>query len=117
MPFTIINGQFAPKFGRPDGDSVRFVADDLRLWDKLDGRAVDISPTNKSVQLRLEGIDAIEKKAILPLSAEAKDNLLKLISYDEIQNPQPKGYVMARMTDDKTRRPICFIYSGNSPEE
>ncbi len=82
----------------------------------MDGRGVNLSPTNNSVQLRLEGIDAIEKGATLPSSMDAKNNLLKLISYDRNQNPTPKGHIMSRMTDDQSRRPICFIYAGNSSE-
>ena len=115
MPFTLITGHFVPKAGVPDGDSVRFRADNPELWKKLEGTPVTLgtgAETLDTVQLRLEGIDAIEKKAIQPLALEARDNLFKLIGFDPDHAPQPPGYLLARMTDDKTRRPICFIFAG-----
>ncbi len=40
MPFVLIQGTFEPTSGEPDGDSVRFKAndDDDVLFDKLKGR-------------------------------------------------------------------------------
>jgi hypothetical protein len=38
MPFLTIKGVFNPKSGIPDGDSVRFLADDDSLFDRLEGR-------------------------------------------------------------------------------
>jgi hypothetical protein len=76
MPFTLIKGTFVPAAGTPDGDSVRFLADNNGLWNTLQGRPVNISPVNGTVQLRFEAIDAIEKKAILPFSMDAKKNML-----------------------------------------
>lgn len=40
--------------------------------------------------------------------------MLNLIKYDENQNPSPKGYILSRMVEDKTRRPICFVFSGET---
>jgi hypothetical protein len=42
--------------------------------------------------------------------------LLSLIGYNRDTNPLPSGYILSRMTDDKTRRPICFVFSGNTNE-
>ena len=112
MPFTLIKGQFVPAAGEPDGDSVRFRADDPIFWLKLEGRRVDINFENRTVQTRFEGIDAIEKRATKPLSAEAKNSMLSLINYDRDTNPEPEGYILARMTDTHGR-PICFAFSGN----
>jgi len=67
MPFFLIKGHYRPKAGIPDGDSVRFLANNLALWGKLDGYSVRLgtsAKTKDTVQLRLEGIDAIEKAAI-----------------------------------------------------
>jgi hypothetical protein len=64
MAFFIIKGVFNPESGVPDGDSVRFLADDDSLFDRLDGR-VDFK-SGGEVQLRYEGIDALEKAAIKP---------------------------------------------------
>ena len=117
MPFTLIKGKYRPLAGIPDGDSLRFRANNLALWKKLEGAPVELGKgpeTKDTVQLRLEAIDAIEKGATKPLSEKARDNLFKRIVFDATTNPQPDGYILARMTDDKTRRPICFIFSGKT---
>jgi hypothetical protein len=117
MPFILIKGRFKPKVGTPDGDSVRFLANDLHLWGKLEGSPVRPGTsvqTKDTVQLRLEGIDAIEKRAIKMLSLEATQSMKDLIGFDEAENPDPEGYILTRMTDDKTRRPICFAFAGST---
>jgi len=119
MAFVLIKGWFVPGAGIPDGDSVRFRARNTRLWAKLDGKPVQIGKGKKTkgtVQLRFEGIDAIEKGAIMPLSTKARDNMLKLIRYEKEIEPEPEGYVLARMTDDRSGRPICFAYAGKTIE-
>ncbi|MEW5987292.1 MAG: hypothetical protein AB1791_11700 [Chloroflexota bacterium] len=115
MPFLLIKGRFKPQAGVPDGDSVRFRADDLTLWQKLEGKPVKPGKqgeTKDTVQLRLEGIDAIEKGATKPLATEARDNMFKLIGFDEATNPEPEGYILTRMTDDTSGRPIAFAFAG-----
>jgi endonuclease YncB( thermonuclease family) len=117
MPFILIKGRFKPKAGNPDGDSVRFLANNLNLWKKLEGSPVELGTgtnTKNTVQLRLEGIDAIEKGATKPLSIQARDNMFKLIGFAPNTQPEPQGYILARMTDDRTRRPICFIFAGKT---
>ena len=61
MPFTLIKGSFEPNLGRPDGDSIRFVADDTTPIFRLRrrGRPPKINQSNGSIQLRYEGIDTI----------------------------------------------------------
>lgn len=117
MPFTLIKGRFNPGAGIPDGDSVRFLANDLSLWGKLGGKPVQLGTavkTKNTAQLRFEGIDAIEKGAIQPLATEARDNMFNLIGYDAETHPEPIGYILARMTDDKSGRPICFAFAGKT---
>ena len=117
MPFTLIKGHFKPEAGVPDGDSVRFRADNLALWDKLEGRAVAIGTGAETVgtaQLRLEGIDAIEKGAIQPLATQARDSLLGLLGYQDNIVEEPRGFILARMTDDQSRRPIAFAFEGET---
>ena len=118
MPFFLIKGKYMPGAGEPDGDSVRFAADNLELWKKLEGKPAKVSqsgPTKGTVQLRLEGIDAIEKGATKPLSVQAKDSLLKALGHSAA-NPTPAGYILARMTDDQSGRPICFVFAGAATE-
>ncbi len=123
MSFLLIKGRFKPEAGIPDGDSVRFHADKLSLWSKLEGRAPELgtgAKTKDTVQLRFEGIDAIEKGAKPPtgvnpsLSSEARDSMFSLIGYDEDTNAEPEGYVLTRMTDDKSGRPIAFAFAGKT---
>ncbi|MBO0723242.1 MAG: hypothetical protein J2P41_20635 [Blastocatellia bacterium] len=117
MPFILIKGRFKPMAGVPDGDSVRFLADDTKLWKNLEGKPVELGTgpeTMNTTQLRLEGIDAPEKGAIKPLSEEARDNLFKLIGFDENSNPEPRGYILTRMTDDLSGRPISFVFAGTT---
>jgi endonuclease YncB( thermonuclease family) len=117
MPFTLIKGTYRPLAGIPDGDSLRFRANNLSLWKKLEGAPVVLgtgAETKDTVQLRLEGIDAIEKGATKPLSTQARDNLFSRINFNKDTNPQPAGYILSRMTDDKSRRPICFVFYGKT---
>lgn len=123
MPFTLIKGTYRPLAGIPDGDSLRFRANNLSLWKKLEGAPVVLgtgAETKDTVQLRLEGIDAIEKGAAKntnpkkSLSIQARDNLFTRINFDKDTTPQPAGYILSRMTDDKSRRPICFIFYGKT---
>lgn len=116
MPFTLIKGHFKPKAGIPDGDSVRFLADDLSLWKKLEGRPAKLGTgveTKNTVQLRFEGIDSIEKGATQPLATQSRDNMFRLIRHTPAV-PEPRGYILARMTDDQSGRPICFVYAGGT---
>lgn len=115
MGFTLIKGQFMPKAGTPDGDSVRFKPNNLNLLKKLEGVKAEIGTgvtTKDTVQLRFEGIDAIEKGATKPLSVEAKDNMMKLIG-TSIETPEPRGYILARMTDPHGRV-VAFAFSGTT---
>jgi endonuclease YncB( thermonuclease family) len=111
MGFILIKGIFTPANGVPDGDSVRFKPNNVNLLKKLEGVKAKVSATTGTVQLRFEGIDAIEKGAIQPLSVEAKDNMLKLIGFNKNTNKTPKGYILARMTDPNGRA-VAFVFAG-----
>jgi endonuclease YncB( thermonuclease family) len=120
MPFTLIKGRFKPLAGIPDGDSVRFLANNQKLWTKLEGKPPEIGRGAKNkgtVQLRFEGIDAVEKEATQPLAAQARDHMLRLIGFDHRTNPEPVGYILARMTDDASGRPIAFVFAGNTSKK
>jgi endonuclease YncB( thermonuclease family) len=107
MPFLTIKGVFNPKSGIPDGDSVRFLADDDSLFDRLEGQ-VDFK-SDGEVQLRYEGIDALEKAAIKPFSSDATKRNLELLGGEE--NGQP-GYILSNQIE-KNGRPVCFVFTGN----
>lgn len=117
MPFLLIKGRFMPQAGIPDGDSVRFRADNRNLWAKLEGTLPELGKSawiKDTVQLRFEGIDAIEKGAIKHLVDQALSNMLQLIGFDKTNNPEPAGYILTRMTDDNSGRPIAFVFAGET---
>jgi len=63
MSFIVLHGTYHVKGRDPDGDSVAFMATDPRLWERFDWAKPSKRPTldrNKPVQLRIEGIDALE---------------------------------------------------------
>jgi hypothetical protein len=94
-----------------------FHADNLSLWSKLEGKPANIGKqgaTKDTVQLRFEGIDAIEKGATKPLSTQARDEMFGLIGFDPASSPEPRGFILTRMTDDEAGRPICFVFSGTT---
>ena len=106
MPFLTIKGVFNPQSGIPDGDSVRFLADDDSLFDLLEGQ-VDFK-SDGEVQLRYEGIDALEKAAIKPFSSDATEQNLQLLGGEE--NGQP-GYILSNQIE-QNGRPVCFVFTG-----
>lgn len=117
MPYLLIKGRFKPMAGTPDGDSIRFLADDIKLWKNLEGRPVELGTgpeTRNTTQLRLDGVDTLEKDATKPLAEQARDSLIKVIGFDENSNPEPRGFVLTRMTDDVAGRPITLAFAGTT---
>ncbi|MFN8529286.1 MAG: hypothetical protein U0670_11795 [Anaerolineae bacterium] len=65
MHYTLIKGTFHVVGQSPDGDSIKFRAADPRQWEKLDPQNHDqfvrnFTQENGVVNLRLEGVDALE---------------------------------------------------------
>lgn len=110
MPFVLIQGTFDPTSGFPDGDSVRFRAEDDTLFDKLEGRIEFKS--GGQVQLRYEGIDALEKAAIQPFSSNATNRNIELLGGKRSRLP---GYILSSHTDGNGR-PVCFVFAGDPPD-
>lgn len=110
MPFVLIQGTFEPTSGVPDGDSVRFSADEDQLFDKLDGRIEFKS--GGQVQLRYEGIDALEKAAIQPFSSDATERNIELLGGKKAGLP---GYILSSNADGNGR-PVCFVFTGEPPK-
>lgn len=87
--FRVIQGQFVIVGKEPDGDSVRFIANNPDLYRALH-RSYRIKPSRAdgSVQLRFEGIDAPELhygSAAQPLGATARDQLLARMGFANIE--------------------------------
>lgn len=110
MPFVLIRGTFEPTSGVPDGDSVRFQAENDTLFDKLEGRIEFKS--GGQVQLRYEGIDALEKAAIQPFSSSATKRNIQLLGGEQSGLP---GYILSSHADGNGR-PVCFVFTGDPPD-
>jgi endonuclease YncB( thermonuclease family) len=87
--YQVIQGEFVIIGKEPDGDSVRFIAHNPKLYRSLK-RSYRIKPSTQdgSVQLRFEGIDAPELhygSAVQPLGKEARDQLLDWMGFKNIQ--------------------------------
>ena len=113
MPFTLIKGEFKPEFGRPDGDSLRFVPDDPLPIFKLKrrGKPPKINPNNGSIQLRYEAIDTMESSALKPFSSNAtKSNLELAMAHGG------RGYICSNQLGPHGR-PIAFVFAGDTAQQ
>lgn len=143
MPFILIQGTFhlvnltngkATGF-EPDGDSIHFKPSDRSLLDQLEqlGRAYKLSKID-SVQLRFEGIDALElhyesTHQPRPLADEARDFLtgqlgLNPVSYARrgirvkppVKHDATPGYILSRSLEVHGR-PVSFVFAGDPPKK
>jgi endonuclease YncB( thermonuclease family) len=101
---------------QPDGDSVRFVADDPSLYANLHrGYKIRQSTRDGSVQLRLEGIDAPELHygdQAQPTGDTARDWLLDQIGVRKVEY-QPGSTTILTATPNKI--PAAIYTSGVDP--
>ena len=136
MPFTVIRGTYHVKGYSPDGDSIRFQADDSALLQDLPGR-VEINPRNH-VQLRIEAIDSLETHFTPPsgggvyhqpltFAEEARAALLDFVDIKNVEwdrsrkavisaDDGTRGYILTRAVE-KYGRPISFVYAGDPREQ
>lgn len=116
MPFTLIKGTFMPAAGIPDGDTVRFRADNPSLLCGLErkGDPLDINSRNCTVALRYEGIDAPERGAREPFACDATARNINLLGLSDVYDTGP-GYILARQLG-RWGRPISFVFAGETEE-
>lgn len=135
MSFLLIRGKYVVVGKQPDGDSIRFAPDDIALLMALDGPKPKIKPGG-SVQLRLEGIDALEthytqghvdlQHQPLPVAQAARAFLLESLGIENVvwndntgvvtsADDGTRGYILSR-TFEKNGRPVAFAYAGDPPE-
>lgn len=114
----------------PDGDSVRFQADDDAQWAKLSGPPVTLN-ARRHVQLHLEAIDTLEthyrnSHQPLGLATRAMEFLLQGLNITGVQwdalrlritdaSDGVEGYVLSRNVET-FRRPVAFAFTGSAPE-
>ncbi len=137
MPFILIKGAFHAVGYSPDGDSVKFKADSQDHWKKITGRPKLNKPKNR-VQLRFEGIDALEthyrpakggteEHQPLVWAQAARDFMLKTLGIKNVQwGPTGKGivqadddvpgYILTRAADHYGR-PVSYVFAGSTPKK
>jgi hypothetical protein len=131
MPFFVIKGTFHIEGYSPDGDSVRFRADDKEHWAKLSGPPAELNAKDHA-QLRFEAIDTLETHyqdthQPLELAIGALEHLLEGLNITDVEwnetrtrvtaaNDGTKGYILSRAVE-KNGRPVAFVYTGTPPEE
>src|SRR5262249_2494494 len=119
--YRVIRGEYVILGKQPDGDSIRFRADDVTRFNHLPGGGhVRITPSDKTVQLRFQGIDAPElhyQGESQPFGRQARDVLLNemnfgLVTYSgmTVTNVQRKvrGAVLVRQAEQHGR-PISYL--------
>lgn len=123
-----ILGELAVVGYSPDGDSLRFIASDPDLWERLvGGDRVELDPDDGSVQLRLDGIDALEKNFRgrgQPLALPARDELLAtagftnldLTATGEVRSADPARVpaAVAAALVEGNRRPVALLFTGDA---
>lgn len=116
MPFIVINGDFVPQAGRPDGDSIRFRPDNPNLIFHLlqRGNPPKISSETGAVQLRFEGVDAMESRSNSRFSAPATASNLDLCGVP-LGTGSARGHILSNQMDPNGR-PIAFVYRGQAIE-
>ncbi|HEX8935778.1 MAG TPA: thermonuclease family protein [Pseudonocardiaceae bacterium] len=123
--YLCIHGELVIVGYEPDGDSVRFIADDVTHYDALK-RSDRIRPSQRdgSVQLRFEGVDAPELhygNDAQPLGDTARDALLSWIGFTAIEfdHAQPtrvtaaepatvRAAILAQMVE-VNGRPVAYV--------
>jgi endonuclease YncB( thermonuclease family) len=128
LPYLrVIKGRYHVKGFKPDGDSVRFVADKPALFNGL-YRGHKNTSTNGDFQLRLEGIDAPETHYAnegQPHGDISRDRLLSLLGFTDLQFDRQKiiaasqeslrGTILTKGFD-LHGRPISYALLGDQPQ-
>jgi hypothetical protein len=131
MPFVLIKGTFHVEGYSPDGDSVRFMADNKEHWAKLSGGPAVLNAKDHA-QLRFEAIDTLETHyqnthQPLKLATGALERLLEGLNITDVEwnetrtiitaaNDGTRGYILSREVEEYGR-PVAFVYAGTPPEE
>ena len=119
--YLVLKGKFVIVGKQPDGDSVRFIADEPDLFSELQ-RNYRLKPArDRSVQLRFEGIDAPEVhygRDGQPLGETARDQLLSWMGFGKIKfsgnqvksaDPDAIAGTILTKAADANGRPIAYV--------
>ena len=124
MSFTLIKGTFHVVGYSPDGDSIRFKADNEKQWDKVFGKVKRNAKGH--AQLRIEAIDTLETHFMdehqpRELADAAAQQLFQLLGIkNAVWNADrskvlsaedgTKGCIIARVAE-KYGRPVSFVFA------
>lgn len=125
--FLCIPGEFVVIGKEPDGDSVRFKADNPDLFKRLHNahRILQKISRDGTVQLRFEAIDAPELhygSAAQPLGKEARDTVLDIMGFTNVQYDNPDQTRVSSATPETVRgmilsksgeangRPVSYVF-------
>jgi endonuclease YncB( thermonuclease family) len=119
--YRVIFGEFVIVGKQPDGDSVRFKADNPSLLSKLKNASRLKPASDGTVQLRFEGIDAPELHyggTLQPLGRESRDRLLEWLGFRNVRysnlivagsSPQRvRGAILSAMVE-RNGRPVAYV--------
>jgi endonuclease YncB( thermonuclease family) len=123
--YRVIFGEFVIIGKQPDGDSVRFKADNPSLLAKLKNASRLKASSDRTVQLRFEGIDAPELHyggTLQPMGRESRDRLLQWIGFRNVRysnltvsgsSPERvRGTILSAMVE-RNGRPVAYVL-GNA---
>lgn len=108
-----VHGRVVVAGKEPDGDSVRFIPDNVDNLDRL-RRSHRILPSSGSVQLRFEAVDAPELHygtAAQPLGSGSRDSLLAWIGFSDLRYDPARP---ARVTASSPESVRALILSGGA---
>lgn len=133
MPLFVINGQYRIVGSSPDGDSIRFYADDPDVWTHV---GIKAKPNAQGgVQLRLDAIDALETHYTPPhghrqhqpteLGDGASKALLDKLGFTDVVRDEngnvtsaspstQRGYILTKFADTYGRA-VSLAYAGKRP--
>ena len=129
MPMLCLAGTFRILSTEPDGDSIRFYADDTAQWERVPGANAVRTNAGGGAQLRLDGIDALETHYSprgggplhqpVALAHEARDELVRWLGFRGIERSgetvtaatpdELPGYLLTRGADVYGR---CVALAG-----
>ena len=96
MEYYLIKGRFRVVGYSPDGDSLKFEANNKRIWNKVHSSYKDefeakLLDGNGIVQLRLQGIDALETHYSSPMPTPAPKGM-KGKKYSKAEKPSKRNF-------------------------
>jgi endonuclease YncB( thermonuclease family) len=122
--FLALRGEFVIVGKSPDGDSLRFRPDNVKLLEQLKNPSRIRPAADGTVQLRMEGIDAPELHfgdLEQPLGAESRDVLLEKMGFRGlkienriVKNAKPRtvrGAILSQAAEGNGR-PISYVFVG-----